>query len=85
MEIDFATEGNKIHLPIMEVLLRASDRDLARLKNQRDWTPHNDVLLPPFLTEAAILDGESDVGELLNFFSSSVTERADEGGDASGD
>ena len=57
MDISFATDDDKIRLPIMKVLLRAATRNLARSKNQRDWTPRNAVLLPPILTEVAILKG----------------------------
>ena len=78
MDIAFETEGDKICLPITEFLLRSAAGDLVRSKNQRDWTPRNAVLLPPFLTEAAILNLESDAGELLKIFAQSVTERAEE-------
>ena len=74
IDIDFAADGNKIRLPIAEVLLRTAAGNLARSKKQRYWTPHNAVLLPPFLTEAAILHGESDAGKLLNIFARSITE-----------
>ena len=67
-------DSDKICLTIAEVLLRAAAGDLALSKNQRDWNPRNNVLLPPFLTEAAILHGESDGGEILNIFSRSITE-----------
>ena len=60
IEIAFATDGKKIRLPIAEVLLRAAAGDLTQSKKQRNWTSHNAVLLLPFLTEAAILHGESD-------------------------
>ena len=66
MDITFASDGNKIRLLIAEVLLRAANGNLARLKNQQDWTPRNPVLLPPFLNESAILHMELDAGELLN-------------------
>ena len=81
-EINFATEGKNIRLSITEVLLRAADGDLARSKKQRDWKPYNAVLLPPFFTKSAILNGESDAGKFLNIFAHSVTERAEEGEDA---
>ena len=55
------------------------------LKNQRYWTPRNDFLLPPFFTDAAILNVGSDTGELLKIFARSITERAEEGEDAEGD
>ena len=74
IEIAFATDGDKIRLPIAEFLLFVAAGNLARSKIQRDWTPCNDVLLPPFLTKAAILQGESDAGELLNIFVRSITE-----------
>ena len=74
IEIAFATDSNKIRLPIVEVLLRAAARNLARSKKQGDLTSRNAVLLPPFLTEAAILHGESDEGELLNIFARPITE-----------
>ena len=68
IEIALAADGDEIRLPIAEVLLRAAAGDLAQSKKQRDWNPHNTVLLPPFPTEAAILHSESDAGNLLNIF-----------------
>ena len=68
IKIAFAAYSDNIFLMITEVLLRAAARDLARSKKQRYWTSRNTVLLPPFLTEAAILHGESEAGELLNIF-----------------
>ena len=73
IEIAFATDGEKIRLPIAEVLYHATASDLAQSKKHRDWTTHNTVLLPPFRTEAAILHGESDAGELLKIFARSIT------------
>ena len=49
IEIAFAADGNKIHLLIAEVLLRAAAGNLARSKKQRYWTQRNAVLFPPFL------------------------------------
>ena len=46
---------------------------------QQDWTPYITVLLPPFITEAAILNRGKDAGELLKIFARSVTERVEEG------
>ena len=60
IKIAFATDRENIRLPIAEVLLRAAAGDLTQSKKQRNWTSHNAVLLLPFLTEAAILHGESD-------------------------
>ena len=76
LEIAFANDGEKIRVPITEVLLCAAAGDLARSRKQRDWTSHNAVLLPPLLTKAAILHGESDAGELLKIFARSITEWA---------
>ena len=76
LKIAFALEGEKIHLPITEVLLCAAAGDLARSKRQRNWQSLNAVLLPPFLTEVDILHGESDAGELLKIFARSITEWA---------
>ena len=57
MDIAFSTDGNKIHLPITGIILRAATGDLARSKNQWDWTLRNTVFLPPFLMETAIPNG----------------------------
>ena len=85
IDINFATDGDKICLPIVEVLLCTAAGDLTRSKKQRDWTPRNNVFLPPFLTEAAILHKESDTGKLLKIFAHSITEWAKEGETASGE
>ena len=61
LKMAFAPDREKIRLPIAEVLLCAVG-DLACSKKQRDWPSLNAVLLPPFLTEAAILRGELDAG-----------------------
>ena len=63
----------------------AAAGDLTRSNKQRDWTPRNAVLLPPFLTEAAILHGESDAVEFLRIFARSITKWAKEGETASGE
>ena len=76
IEIAFAADGDKIHLPIAEVLLCAAAGNLLPSKKQRYWTLRNSVLLPPFLTEATILHGKSDAGKLLNIFARSITEWA---------
>ena len=79
IEIAFAADGEKIRLPIAEVLLRTAAGDLPRSKKHRDWTPYNAVLLPPFPTEAAILHVESDAGKHLKIFARSIMEWAKEG------
>ena len=68
IEIAFTTDGKNIRLLIAEVLLCAAAGDFSQSKKQRDWTSRNAVLLPPFLTEANILHGESDAGEILKIF-----------------
>ena len=72
LDIAFATNGQKIRLPIVEVLLCAAAGVLARSKKQCNWTSRNTVLLPPFLTEATILHGKSDAGELQKIFARSI-------------
>ena len=76
IKIAFAADSENFRLPIAEVLLRAAAGNLARFKKQRDWTLRNAVLLLPFLTEAAILHGELDAGEILKIFARSITEWA---------
>ena len=58
----FAPEGEKIRLPITEVLLCAAAGNLKGSKKQQDWQSLNAVLLLTFLTEVDILRGESDAG-----------------------
>ena len=74
MDITFSADRENICLPIIEILLCAATGDLASSRNQQYCMPRNSILLPPFLMEAAILNRESDAGELLNIFSSSITE-----------
>ena len=76
IEIAFSAEGKNIRLLIAEVLLCAPSGNLARFKKQQDWTSRNAVLLPPFLTDSAILHSKSDAGKLLKIFACSITEWA---------
>ena len=85
MDIAFATDSNKIRPPIIEVLLRAAAGDLACLKNRRDWTPRNSVLFLLFLMVSAMINGKSDLGELLNIFAHFVTDRMEKGEDSGGE
>ena len=62
-----------ICLLILEVLICAASGNLACSKKQRYWTPRTSFPRPPFLTEAAILHGESDAGKLLKIFARSIT------------
>ena len=84
MDIAFAADGNKIRLPIAEVLLHAANINLARSKKHQYWTPRNAVLLTAFVTEAAILHGASEAGDLLKIFALSIMEWAKEGETAGG-
>ena len=76
--------GDNIRLQIAEVLLCAAVGNLTRSKKQWDWTPHNAVLLPPFLTEAAIFHGESNTGKILKIFACFITDWEKEGENTSG-
>ena len=76
IEIAFTADGDKICLPIAEVLLCAAAGDLALSKKHREWTPRNAVLLPPSLTEATTVYGKSDTGDLLKIFVCSITKWA---------
>ena len=78
IEIAFAADGDKIRLPIAEVLPCTSGGNLARSKKQREWTSRNAILLPPFLTEAAIIHNDSDAGELHKILARSITKWASE-------
>ena len=59
INIVFIVNGDKISLRIADVLLRAAVRNFARSEKQQDWMTHNAIILPPFLTEGAILDKET--------------------------
>ena len=78
-DIAFAADNDKISLLIEEALLRATAGDLTRSNKQRHWTPRNSALIPPFLTEAAVLHRELDAGETLEILARSITEWATEG------
>ena len=85
IDIDFSADGDRIRIPISEVLLCDAAADLARSKNQRYCTPRNAVLFPPSPTKAAILHEELDAGELLKNIDRSITEWAKEGETTSGE
>ena len=46
INISFTMYGNKIRLPIPEVLLHTVAGNLARSKNRQYWKPRKAVLLP---------------------------------------
>ena len=71
-DMAFSIDGDKIQLPITEVLLHAASGNLASSKKQRDWAPLNTVLILPLLTEATILDGETSTEYLLNIFARGI-------------
>ena len=71
--IAFAMDGDRIRLPIYEVLLCAATGNLARSKNQRDWTPLNTIFLLPILMEAEIFDMETSMEDLLKIFACTIT------------
>ena len=49
IDITFTMDGDKVCLPIAEVLLRAADGKLPRSKMQGYWTLRNAALLPIIL------------------------------------
>ena len=74
----FDSAGEHIRLPVTEVLLCAAVGNIARLKNLRDWALLNAVPLPPFLMEAAILDGKTSSAELIKIFTAKIVEHGSE-------
>ena len=78
VNIAFTMDGDKIRLPIAEVLLCAADGKLASSKTQVYSTPYTAVFLPPFFTELSIIDRETSVEELLKIFAHSITKRQED-------
>ena len=68
----FACTGDKILPPITEVLLCAAISNLERSKKLCKWVPINNILLPPLLTKAAILNEQTSAVELLKLFASKM-------------
>ena len=68
----FINAGNSIRITITKVLICAASGDLERSKKQRDWVVLNVVLLPPFLTESAILESEEAAANLLKVFAKCI-------------
>ena len=75
IECAFAGNGEKIRLRTTEVLLRAAAGELAKSKKLRDWTPRNEVLLPPLLTDITRTVVETTTEALLEIFSKRITEQ----------
>ena len=69
INLTFAKDGKNIRLSMTEVLIRAATSDLAKSKNPRNWTSRNTLLLPPFLTEIVVTDGDTVAEALLKIFS----------------
>ena len=74
----FAIAGKKILLPIAYVLLCAAAENFTTSEKQRDWALLNAVLLPPFLTDTDILDGETSAEDILKIFVHGIIDRAEE-------
>ena len=70
--IAFANTGDNIWIPITKLLLRSAVGDLVRSKKQREWVALNAILIPPFLTKAAILDSETAATNLLKVFANYI-------------
>ena len=68
INLAFAKDGKNIRLSMTEVLIRAATSDLAKSKNPRNWTSRNTLLLPPFLTETVVTDGDTVAEALLKIF-----------------
>ena len=62
----------------MEFLLRAAAGKIAKSKKLQNWTSRNIVLLPPFLTEIAITDGETAAEALLKIFGERINNQETE-------
>ena len=72
---EFSGSGEKILLPITEVLLRASIGSLVRSKKLCKRVVLNSVLLLQFLSKAVILEGEMQGAELLKAFAVNILEQ----------
>ena len=57
VELTFSGNGEKIHIPTMEVFLRATIINLEKSKKICDWASRNAVILPPFLAKVVITNG----------------------------
>ena len=68
----FTSAEKKIRLLFMEAFIHAAVGDLVQLKKLRDWASLNAILLPPLLTKAVVLDGETLKVDLIKFFASMV-------------
>ena len=74
VERNFSVNGEKIRLPTKKFLLCTSAGNLEKSKNISDWTSRNAVLLPLFLTEAVVADGETEEEALLDIFTEKIQE-----------
>ena len=53
---DFASDGNNIRIPKMEVLFRSATSNLEKSKKLHDWTSRNAILLLTFLIDTVVAD-----------------------------
>ena len=78
VNIAFVVAGNKIRIPVNNILLCVTVGDLDRSEKRRYCVVLNAVLLPSFLTEAAILDGETAAANLLKVFANYIAAKVAE-------
>ena len=70
-----ARARENIILPTTEFLLCDAISDLSGSKKLCDWAVLNSVLLPPFLTDPVVLEGETEVAELRRTFTVKIFEQ----------
>ena len=68
----FAGNGKNIRLPMKEVVICAAAGDLSKSKKFWEWMSRNAILLPPFLAEAIVNDGEIAAEALLKTFAEKI-------------
>ena len=66
--------SEKNHLPVKEVLFCTFFGELVRSNKLKYWTSLNNVLLLPFFTDAVDLSIKTSAAELLNIFSSKISD-----------
>ena len=67
-DIYSVNDSNNIRIPVTNVLLCAAVGNLSISKKKRYWVALNSMIIPKFLTEATILDGETSAEKLLRVF-----------------
>ena len=66
--------SEKNHLPVTEVLFCAFFGEIVRSKKLKYWASLNNVLLPPFFTDSIDLSIQTSAAEILNIFSSKISD-----------